>query len=196
MKEASGLFYRRSIRIKGYDYSQPGAYFITIVANDHKCIFGKITAKGMNLYDLGKIIQRCWFEIPNHFLFVDVEPFVVMPNHVHGIITINEHVRRGTIYRAPTTNNRALANTHASAADHPNANIEKFGKPVDGSIPTIIRTFKAAVSRLAKREFRTVNIWQRNYYEHIIRHQSELENIALYISSNTTSWADDPEYIP
>jgi REP element-mobilizing transposase RayT len=122
---------------------------------------------------LGRIAQKCWQEIPNHFPFIDVEPFVVMPNHLHGIITIHDNDSRGTIYRTIT--------------------LEKFGKPVVGSIPTIIRTYKAAVSRLAKREFGWERVWQRNYHEHIIRNQLELGNIAKYINANPDHWDDDLE---
>jgi putative transposase len=164
---------RRSIRLAGYDYSSPGAYFITVVTNGHKCIFGEITDHEISLYDLGRIAKKCWLDIPNHFKNVEVEPFVVMPNHIHGIITIIDEDGRGTIYRAPTT--------------------EKFGQPVKGSIPTIIRTYKAAVSRISLREIGVVKIWQRNYYEHIIRNQEEWEHISGYIIANPDQWPDDVE---
>jgi len=119
-------FHRRSIRLKDDDYATPGAYFITIVTHGHKCSFGKIHDQQIHLMALGRIAYECWTEIPKHFSSIEVEPFIVMPNHIHGIITIHEDDRRGTIYRAPTT--------------------EKFSIPVVGSIPTIIRTYKAAVS--------------------------------------------------
>ena len=148
---------------------------MTVVTQRHKCIFGKIIETEMYMNDLGKIAQKCWLEIPNHFPDIEVEPFVVMPNHIHGIITIFEDDRRGTIYRAPT--------------------LEKFGQPVVGSIPTIMRTYKGAVSRLSRRELGMVNIWQRNYYEHIVRNQTELADIYKYTLTNPGHWSDDPEYI-
>ena len=99
-----------------------------------------------------------------------------MPNHVHGIIVIraddSSSARRGTIYRAPT---------------------EKFGKPVVGSIPTIVRTFKSAVTRRLGREFNITNIWQRNFYEHVIRYQEDWERIHDYIESNPAMWENDDE---
>ncbi len=165
---------RHSIRLHEYDYSTPGAYFITVVSHGYKCLFGKIIDNKMHICDLGKIVEECWKVLPVHFQNLEVESFVVMPNHIHGIVIIHEDDRRGTIYRAPTT--------------------EQFGKPVIGSVPTIIRTYKAAVSRQAKRELGMVNIWQRNYYEHIVRNQVELDDIAKYIDSNPETWADDPEY--
>ena len=155
MAAVSIPFHRRSIRLKNYDYTSPGAYFVTVVTQGHKCIFGRIIEKEMHLNDLGKIVKKCWLKIPDHFSCVEVEPFVIMPNHIHGIITIEENDRRGTIYRAPTT--------------------EKFGQPVFGSIPTILRTYKASVSRNSKRELGMIHIWQRNYYEHIVRNPTELE---------------------
>jgi putative transposase len=110
---------------------------------------------------------------------VELGVYAIMPNHVHGIILINEnHLRRGTIYRAPTIN-RAPA--------------ERFGKPVPGSIPTIIRTFKAAVTRDLGCKFNLSNIWQRNYYEHIIRDKDDANRIHLYIEANPVNWAYDEE---
>jgi REP element-mobilizing transposase RayT len=94
-----------------------------------------------------------------------------MPNHVHGIIIITDS--RGTIYRAPTQ--------------------EQFQKPVTGSIPTIVRTFKAAVTRRIGREFNTTYIWQRNYYEHVIRDHKDWNRIHRYIVSNPSLWAEDEE---
>jgi putative transposase len=175
MVEEPTPFHRRSIRLKGYDYSSPGAYFVTMVTHDHICIFGRVISGKMEINALGKIIQDCWVKLPDHFSNIEVEPFVVMPNHIHGIISISEKDGRGTIYRAPT--------------------LEKFAQPIVGSIPTIIRTYKAAVSRNAKRELGLIHIWQRNYYEHIIRAQNDLNIIANYILTNPDHWIDDPEYI-
>jgi REP element-mobilizing transposase RayT len=98
-----------------------------------------------------------------------------MPNHVHGIIVINNDIRRGTIYRAPTDNH------------------EEFGKPIKGSLPTIIRTYKAAVTRLIGRELNEIGIWQRNYYEHIIRNDQDLQNKTDYIEANPLLWDEDDE---
>jgi putative transposase len=172
-KDNQTPIHRHSIRLKEYDYSSPGAYFITVVTHRYKCIFGKIIEKEMQMNDLGMIVRDCWINIPEHFMDIEIEPYVIMPNHIHGIITIHENDRRGTIYRAPKT--------------------EKYGQPVVGSVPTIMRTYKAAVSRIARRESGMVNIWQRNYYEHIIRDRNELQSITQYILANAELWNDDPE---
>jgi putative transposase len=170
------LHHRRSIRLKEYDYSQPGGYFITIVTYQRDLLFGEIANEEMKLNDYGQIVDECWREIPNHFQNVELGMYVVMPNHVHGIIVIradnSSSARKGTIYRAPT---------------------EKFGKPVSGSIPTIVRTFKSAVTRRLGKEFNFTGIWQRNYYEHVIRNHEDWDRIHRYIESNPSMWVDDDE---
>ena len=95
-----------------------------------------------------------------------------MPNHVHGIIIIHND-RRGTIYRAPT--------------------VEQFGKPTEGSLPTIVRTYKAAVTRCIGREQNITGIWQRNYHEHVIRNEKDLQNKTDYIDANPILWDEDDE---
>ena len=110
--------HRRSIRIKGYDYSQPGAYFVTICTRDRECLLGSV----LRLNEFGEIARRCWEEIPGHFPSVELDAFVVMPNHIHAIMVVPG---RGTACRAPTT--------------------EQFGRPIAGSIPTIVRAYKSAV---------------------------------------------------
>jgi len=177
---------RKSIRLPGYDYSQGGEYFVTIVAFNHQPIFGNVTNDDMNLSPVGMVVQNCWEIIPEHFPNTELGASIIMPNHFHAIIhiidddcrdTVNgdDGDRRGTIYRAPTT--------------------EQFGKPVVGSIPTIIRTFKAAVTRIVARELHTTPVWQRNYYEHIITSEREYIQIEAYIENNPTNWLNDREIL-
>jgi len=173
-------FGRHSTRLKGYDYSQAGAYFVTIVSYGRECLFGDVVEGVMRVNALGRIVQESWDEIPVHFPNTQVNPFITMPNHVHGIVLIFDDIRRGTIYRAPTTHT-------------PTQQIEKFGKPTIGSLPTIIRTFKGSVTRCAGRDLDSGNIWQRNYYEHIIRNQADYERIAGYILDNPLNWNQDDE---
>ena len=172
--------HRRSIRLQEYDYSQAGAYYVTIVTYHRDCLFGEIINEEMILNVFGKIADECWRAIPDHFPNVELGAYVIMPNHVHGIIVITNGEtiigatpRRGTIYRAPTEN------------------IEQFGKPVKESLPTIIRTYKAAVTRIIGREHNATSIWQRNYYEHIIRDEKDLQNKTDYINANLSLWDDD-----
>jgi REP element-mobilizing transposase RayT len=169
--------HRRSIRLKGYDYTQPGGYFVTLVTFQRKCLFGEIANQEMQLNDCGRALEHCWRAIPEHFPNVELGAHIIMPNHVHGIILLNGRgticLRRGTIYRAPT--------------------MEQFGKPVEGSIPTIVRTFKAAVTRRLGREFNLTSVWQRNYYERVIRDEKEWDRIHRYIESNPAQWESDEE---
>jgi REP element-mobilizing transposase RayT len=172
------VHHRRSIRLKEYDYAQAGGYYVTIVASHRELLFGEVVNGEMRLNERGKIADACWREIPNHFPNVELGAHMIMPNHMHGIILITDDHRRGAIYRAPTEND---------------ANIEKFGKPVKGSLPTIIRTYKAAVTRLIGRELNETGIWQRNYYEHILRDETDLQNKTDYIEANPLLWDQDDE---
>jgi len=182
------IHHRKSIRLKGYDYSKPGGYFVTMVAMGREYLFGEVVCGEMLVNALGSIVQDCWGEIPLHFPNVETDAFVVMPNHVHGIIFIHESnredtsARRGTIYRAPTRENRDSASIKG-----------QFGKPTVGSISTIIRTFKASVTRRAGRELNSENTWQRNFYEHILRNQVDYERIAGTILENPVTREQDEE---
>jgi len=103
MKFDPNKHHRRSIRLKGYDYTQPGGYFVTIVTYHRDLLFGEIVNEEMQLNDLGKIVEECWRAIPEHIPNVELGAYVIMPNHVHGIIVITDG--RDTIYRALRRNN-------------------------------------------------------------------------------------------
>ncbi len=178
--------HRRSIRIPGYDYTRPGGYFVTIVAQNRACLFGEVAGGEMVLNAAGRIAEECWRAIPEHFPNVELGVYVVMPNHLHGIIILNEH-GRGTIYRAPTDG------AHSTEYRAPTVTTEQFQKPVEGSIPTIVRTYKAAVTRRIGRELNGGGVWQRNYYEHILRNDEDANRVHNYIQSNPAMWAEDDE---
>jgi putative transposase len=164
-------FRRSSYRLSGYHYAAIGAYFVTIVSHQRQGIFGNINDQVITLNHSGEIVKEFWQELTSHFHTIEIEPFIVMPNHIHGVITIVDGIRsKGTIYRAPMR--------------------EKFGTPVVGSIPTIIRTYMAAVTRRSKHESGIKNIWQRNYYDHIICDEREYDKIWGYIESNPQNWQD------
>jgi len=171
---------RKHIRLINFDYTLPGDYFVTVCAYQKRHIFGQVVNAEMVFSDLGAIVNKTWQEIPNHFPNILLGAFVVMPNHIHVIIHIHEATGRGTIYRAPT--------------DDKIPNFEEFQKPVKGSVSTIIRTFKAAVTRAAGRQHIGLPIWQRNYYEHIIRTDKEFIEIESYILNNPLNWFSDKEY--
>src|SRR5689334_25165930 len=135
-------FHRRSIRLVGANYSEPGGYFLTICAAGRKQILGRIESARTVLSPLGEIVRQCWMQIPEHFPQASLEEFVVMPNHLHGIIALHSRKRNG---EAPVG---ARYIVPSSVEAH---TPERFQKPVRGSIPTIVRTFKAAVTRAAQK---------------------------------------------
>ncbi len=183
----SGKHHRRSVRLKNYDYSQVGAYFVTITVHQRISLFGEITNGKISLNAYGKIVQSCWEQIPNHFKLVESIAYVVMPNHIHGIIIITDrigaqHSGVGNIVRA----------RHAVPLRN---KFETFAQPVTGSLPTIIRSFKSAVTKRINllRDTPAATVWQRNYYEHVIRSYAELNRIKEYINNNPAKWAFDKE---
>lgn len=151
------IHHRRSIRLKGYDYSQPGGYFVTIASYQREPIFGKIQGHIMLLNQYGKTVHHSWENIPSHYYYVSLDIFIVMPDHIHGIVLIND-VGAG-LEPAPTKN-------------HP--------------LSEIIRAFKTFFAREINgmRGACGVSVWQRNYYEHIIRDEKELDAIRQYINNN------------
>ncbi len=175
--------HRHSIRLPGYDYTQPGAYFVTIVAAGRQCLFGEAENQEMSLSRLGQIAEQQWIRLPKRFPALELGAFVVMPNHLHGILVIHEG--RGT------AGNWA----YSDDASYRRAPTEGFGKPVPDSIPTIVRSYKSAVAYRvhASGEMHGLPLWQRNYYEHVIRDQREWERIHLYIESNPATWLEDEE---
>ena len=180
MTYEAGQHHRRSVRIAGYDYSQSGMYFVTVCAADRACMFGEVVGGGVRLNDAGRIVEDEWAKTAQMRPRVLLDQFVVMPNHIHGIVVLMDS--RGTLQRAPT-------------GDRPIRTIERFGKPTRDSIPTIIRLFKAATTKRISIQQGTpgVTVWQRNYYEHIIRDGKSLDRIRRYIAENPVRWAFDRE---
>jgi len=164
---------RRSIRLRGYDYSQPGFYFVTVCTSGRSCSLGDVAEEQVCLSEVGELISVCWQDLPIHYQHIELDEFVVMPNHMHGIINIVDN-RRGTASRAPTRR-------------------EQFGRPVAGSLPSIIRSFKSASTRRINVMRHTPGnpIWQPNYYEHVIRTENELSQVRRYIQENPTKWSED-----
>ncbi len=172
--------HRRSIRLKGYDYTQPGAYFITLVTYERAHLFGAVVNGAMRLNAWGEIVREEWFKTAQIRPYVRLydDEFVVMPNHVHGIIWIvgDDDVNVGATRRvAPTIPNVAPA---------------KPCGPAPKSIGAIIGQFKSAVTKRINAWHNTPGapVWQRNYYEHIIRDERALNAIRHYILENPRRW--------
>jgi putative transposase len=163
---------RKSIRLHKYDYTSPGMYFVTICTHNKKCFFGDIIDGEIKLNKLGEFVQHEWIKTEKLRPNITLDKYVVMPNHFHGILHIGS-ARTGTARRAPT--------------------IEQYGKPVPESLPTIIRSFKSAATKQINQLHNTPGkpIWQRNYYEHIIRNENSLNKIREYIINNPIKWQFD-----
>ncbi len=172
--------HRRSIRLKGYDYTQPGAYFVTLCTQGRAHLFGEVVDGEMRLNEAGLVAEQCWRAIPDHFPHTVLDAYVVMPNHLHGIVWIVVGARHAVPLPTPAV---------------PLPTAEQFGRPVPASLPTIIRSFKSAVTNRinALRQTPGASIWQRNYYEHIIRNEDALNRIRTYIQENPLRWARDRE---
>ena len=177
--------HRRSIRLPGYDYSKPGAYFITLVTQGRECLFGQVVAGEMQLSDMGRIADDHWRAIPDHFPNVELGTFAIMPNHIHGIIVI--HPVGASQWDAPTGPRDQWDG--ASQRDGASAN-----GPKRGSIGAIIGAYKMSVTRRVQRELNRTTLWQRNYYEHIIRDEQEHRRIHLYIEANPANWIRDDHH--
>ncbi len=159
--------------MKDYDYTEPGAYFVTMCTFGGECRFGEIVNNEMRLNSSGGIVKKCWEDIPNHCADVALDVFTIMPNHVHGIIVIQNGPGRGKACLAPTK--------------------RQFGNPPAGSLSSIIGSFKSAASRHVNliRNSPGRPLWQRNFYEHVIRKEDDLNRIREYIVNNPYKWPED-----
>lgn len=172
-------------RAEWWDYTNPGLYFITICTHGHECYLGKIRDDEMHLSTIGEIAKTCWKEIPNHFPFVNLHTMVVMPNHVHGILEILPGALVETLQPSTET-------LHATSLHSPYAKNEKMAAitPPKGSLASIIRSYKSAVSKKAHPINRTFD-WQARYYDNIIRNLPAYQLIEAYIENNVGSWNRD-----
>ncbi|KAA3646209.1 MAG: transposase [Chloroflexi bacterium] len=174
------LHHRQSHRLPHYDYSQAGAYFVTVCAYNRVAILGEVIDESVKLSPIGEIVQNAWEEIPAHFETVELDEFVVMPNHMHGIIWIREDSsnRVGAQHAAPL-----------QKTDRPNV------KP--GSLGAIMRSFKAAATKRinALGPDACQRVWQRGYYDHVLRDDEDLHNHRKYILDNPPKWTLDEYYL-
>ncbi len=190
--------------MRDYDYSSPGYYFVTICVKNKTCCLGKIVAGEdrfitgeIKLSELGRIVNDVWLSIPEHHKVVELAEFVIMPNHIHGIIGINDmDFRRGIARNTPERGDpQALcANHRRGVARYAPTNMDKrcFIKQPSGSLSTIIGSFKSEESRRIHVLPKWKNFsWQRNYYEHIIDSEKSLEYIRYYIENNPIKWYED-----
>ena len=190
MKRRVEKQHRRSIRLKGYDYRREGMYFVTIVVEDRAYLFGEVVDGEMRPNQFGRIVKATWNELPHHYRGVRCDAFVVMPNHIHGVIGLvdDEGVGANDVGAGLKPARGVVAGPNSVRAGLKPA-------PTRPGLPEIIRGFKTFSARRINelRETRGVPIWQRNYYEHIIRDEESLNRIRGYILNNPAQWAVDPE---
>ena len=185
------IHHRRTIRLKGYDYATPGAYFVTICTHERECLFGDIVDGVMRLNEAGRMVNTVWDEIPAHYPGIDVDAFIVMPNHIHGIVAIVGAAPRG----------------------RPGSEQSNHGQPqgvaptaVGLSLPEVVNRFKTMTTKRyadgVKQNGWPVfpgKLWQRNYYERVIRNVNELSATREYITCNPQQWpmdTDNPKILP
>jgi putative transposase len=186
----TGYHNRRSIRLDGYDYSRPGNYFITICIHDpEQRIFGDVVDGRMILNENGKYVERCWNNIPIHFPNVVLDESVVMPNHVHGIIVIGGSVNPVGVQNAGVQNIEPL---QWEKNNRPFEN--RYQHIISCSIGSIIRGFKIGVTKWFREKMPGMVVWQRNFYEHIIRDDKSIYAIRKYIRENPVNWPGESKY--
>ena len=157
---------RRNLRLRNYDYTQAGFYFVTICVQNRQSLFGEIIDGIMQFNSTGTLVEQAWQDLPNHYPHVELDKFVVMPNHFHGIVVLTNPPVGACLKPAPK---------------------KRHG------LPEIVRAFKTFSARHINETRQTtgVSVWQRNYYEHVIRNDADYQRIAEYIESNPAKWADD-----
>jgi len=157
---------RNTLRLRDFDYRTPGYYFVTIGTYQHLPMFGEVNDARMHLNSLGEIVKECWLLIPHKTDYIEVDRFVIMPNHLHGIVHIMDS--------APALDAEPLPTAHAQAR----------------SLSVVIRTFKAGVTRIANQQWQDppAKVWQRSFYDRIIRNEESLDAVRSYIDNNPMVW--------
>ena len=188
--------HRRSIRLKGYDYTSPGAYFVTICVQDRACVLGHVVAGNVRLSAWGKIAAEKWSWLERQYPYVTQDEWVVMPNHLHGILVIEdnsdlEHDSRGDDSRLRRRDDSRIVPTTRITPTQ-TAPMQTKRKPLG----RLIGAFKTVSTKQINLERDTpgARFWQRNYYEHIVRNRRELNAIRAYIRNNPRKWALDRDH--
>jgi REP element-mobilizing transposase RayT len=199
MKYNPKIHHRQSIRLRGYDYSQPGSYFITLCTQNRECNLGEIINNQMKFTVRGFIIHEFWSKIPDHFPNVELDEFIVMPNHVHGIIVINDNFHEGGKHQQ--NHEEGGENNTAGGQKNPAGG---ENNPEGGETPPlrkktlgqVIAYYKYQTTKIINQVDDTpgLRMWQRNYYDRIIHHEKILELARQYIFQNPFRWDKDPHH--
>jgi len=187
MKRYKGKYRIESTRLRGWDYGSNGMYFITICTYNREHYFGEIITPTMQLSDIGKIAQNYWNQIPKHFPFVQLNEFVVMPNHVHGIIIINKNDdERNNDKR----NNSALITTIPNDSINLHRTMNASQQWYPKTVGVIVNQYKRMVT-ITARQIHAEFAWQARFYDHIIRDAPSYHRIKHYIVNNPKNWTND-----
>jgi REP element-mobilizing transposase RayT len=195
MKNNPPAFHRVSNRLKGYDYSLPGAYFVTLVTYERLCLFGEVAEGEVRLNSIGNLVQAELHRLPIQFRHISIESHVIMPNHIHAIIMFNSVGATRLRQTGTSLFDQKAPDQFPDGIDGSPLQKTRPSGPSPKSLGALIGQFK---SRLTKHIWSLPGIdhqpiWQRNYYEHIIRDQAEYEKIHLYIMENPRKWSADQE---
>jgi putative transposase len=181
------IHHRHSIRLKGYDYSQAGLYFITICIKDRKCLLGKIIDGKMILNDAGLMVEKWYYELKNKYPYIECGEFIVMPNHFHCIV-----INNGS--RVPVSIGADLCVCPKST----NESEHDLGEHAGSPLRRMVQWFKTMTTNeyirgIKNHGWQPFNgkLWQRNYWEHIIRDEKSHQRISVYILNNPDKWQND-----
>ena len=173
-----------STRLPLFDYSSTGSYFITICTENRNHFFGECDNGKMKLSTIGAIVQGFWYEIPRHFPFITLDEFIVMPNHIHGILILNKSEQS-------TSDNFNINESNEETKD---SFFQKIS-PKPGSIPVIIRSYKSICTKHIHAAFSNLNFnWQERFWDTIIDNEASFQNISNYIINNSANWKSDKFY--
>ncbi|MBI3810731.1 MAG: transposase [Nitrospirae bacterium] len=185
MRYNSDIHHRRSVRLKAHDYSLAGAYFVTICTQNRECVFGEIQKAEMILNNAGRMVQNVWDELPVRYPGVQIDSFIIMPNHIHGIILLTGSTQR-----------RGESRIRPNQGDHKD---RPYGT-LAGTIGRVMQGFKSMTTRKYISGIRDngwppfeKRLWQRNYYERVVRDDSEMHRVREYITGNPAGWLEDEE---
>ena len=182
---------RKSIRLKNYNYATAGYYFVTVCTQNRECLFGNIVNGKITINNIGKVANHWWNELPTKFENVSLDTYQIMPNHFHGILIINSAIGRdnrdiigrdnrdiiGRDNRAPTTLGQIVAFFKYQTTKY----VNQLSVGAGSSRPETGSSRRGTIQK----------IWQRNYYEHIVRNENELQKIRKYIIENPIKWDND-----
>jgi len=180
---------RRSIRLPGYNYSSSGEYFITICIQGRKCILGEVIEGKMVLNNFGHFVNNCWASLPQYYENLSLGEWIVMPNHIHGILIIDNPV--GAIHELPLSGSEAIH--EFPIQNEPSDELPLHLQRQKILLSKIIGRFKMNTGKFINQVRQTSGqpVWQRNYYEHIIRNEKSYDKIKYYIINNTLNWYED-----